>query len=252
MWKTSYSTLLLLAALAGCASAPRVTIDVKSAEIAPDPAMAALIEPYAVEVRKLEAPIGESAVEIENLPKVYPELGSLIADAIRAELSRRGEPVDVVFLNAGGIRADLPKGTLSTAAISKILPFENTMVVFEVNGEQAGKIFEKIAQQGFSAPISGAVVDRTADGKLLGVTIGGAPLDKALTYRVSTNSYLAAGGGGFDMLPAIPGARDTKLLMRDAMIEEVKLLASQSTPIAPPRDAIRFLIDGTPARPEAK
>nr|WP_253816718.1 5'-nucleotidase [Myxococcus xanthus] len=42
--------------------------------------------------------------------------------------------------------------------------------------------------------------DRPAGQRVLGVTVGGRPLDKAATYRLATLSFLASGKDGYDML----------------------------------------------------
>ena len=47
--------------------------------------------------------------------------------------------------------------------------------------------------------------------------VGGAPLDPAKTYRVAVNSFLAQGGDGYGQFGSKRGAKDTGVLVRDAI-----------------------------------
>ncbi len=50
--------------------------------------------------------------------------------------SREKKNIDICILNHGGIRAILPKGNVTTRTAFEIMPFENTMVVIALKGEQ--------------------------------------------------------------------------------------------------------------------
>ena len=66
-------------------------------------------------------------------------VGNLMADAV-FELtsplfkSRTGKNIDMVLLNHGGIRSNLPKGNITTKTAYSLMPFENSVVVTALKG----------------------------------------------------------------------------------------------------------------------
>ncbi|MBN1225019.1 MAG: bifunctional metallophosphatase/5'-nucleotidase [Candidatus Aminicenantes bacterium] len=66
--------------------------------------------------------------------KGYPvesALGNWITDAMRWKTG-----AEVAFQNSGGIRADISSGPITVADIYEISPFNNTLVLFELTGQQ--------------------------------------------------------------------------------------------------------------------
>ncbi len=56
--------------------------------------------------------------------------------------------------------------------------------------------------------------------RIVSVTIGGKPLDKASTYTLATNDFMFGGGDGYAMLKSakpLLGVRDAKLMANDVM-----------------------------------
>jgi 5'-nucleotidase / UDP-sugar diphosphatase len=131
-------------------------------------------------------------------------MGNLIADAMREAVQ-----ADVGFTNGGGIRADrqYPAGhTLTRRDILSELPFGNRTVLLELSGAD----LQAALEHGVSAvergagqfpQVSGMVVRvdlrRPAGQRVLGVTVGGQPLDPARVYRLATNDFMARGGDGY-------------------------------------------------------
>jgi 2',3'-cyclic-nucleotide 2'-phosphodiesterase (5'-nucleotidase family) len=143
-------------------------------------------------------------------------LGNLVADAQKADPSIAGAgPVDVAFMNPGGIRNDLvpsDAGEVTYKAAFDAQPFNNYLVSMDLTGAQIDALLEqqfdnpepgtnRILQvsAGFSyswdpaAPV-GSRVD------IADITLDGTPIDPAATYRVAVNSFLADGGDGFTVL----------------------------------------------------
>ncbi|MCA8906939.1 MAG: 5'-nucleotidase C-terminal domain-containing protein [Rhodospirillaceae bacterium] len=133
--------------------------------------------------------------------------GNLVADAMRAAVG-----ADIAITNGGGIRADrdYPAGSVLTRRdIQEELPFGNRTVLLELTGADVLAALET----GFSGieegagrfpQVSGLAVGydptRPAGARVVSVTVGGAPLDPAATYRVATNDFLARGGDGYAAL----------------------------------------------------
>lgn len=135
-------------------------------------------------------------------------LGNLIADAQRAAMG-----TDIAFMNAGGIRADLPAGNVTWGNLFSIQPFNNDLVKMELTGQQ---IIELLNQQWVGQPYprimkpSGLTYqwqenDPTifADNRVVesSIRVNGQPLDRAASYTVTVNSFMASGGDLYTILP---------------------------------------------------
>jgi 2',3'-cyclic-nucleotide 2'-phosphodiesterase (5'-nucleotidase family) len=122
-------------------------------------------------------------------------LGNFVADAYRWKTG-----ADVGLQNAGGIRTgDALEGEVTAADLVSVTPFEESVVVAEVPGEQLREAFEWAASPdlGFAedgwwhAQVSGATVAWDPDDHAVeSVRVGGQPLDADRTYSVAVSDYL--------------------------------------------------------------
>jgi 2',3'-cyclic-nucleotide 2'-phosphodiesterase (5'-nucleotidase family) len=143
------------------------------------------------------------------------QLGDLIADAQLADPSTvtNGKVPTIAFMNPGGIRADLtaasspygePVGAVTYDEAFTVQPFNNYMVSLDLKGQD---IYDLLAQQVTGANAGSKKILQVSKGFTyrLGpagavdgsVMLNGQPLDKAATYRVTTNNFLQGGGDGF-------------------------------------------------------
>jgi 5'-nucleotidase len=140
--------------------------------------------------------------------------GELIADAQLAATHSQDGGAEVAFMNPGGVRADFfSKGgetasySLSYAEAFEVQPFANRLVTMTLTGQQIQRLLEtqgvvhRLLQvsAGFSYRMA-----RDASSNMMiepgSVRIGGTSLDPKKKYRVTVNSFLAAGGDGFGVL----------------------------------------------------
>lgn len=172
-----------------------------------DPSVAALVAAADAEV----APRVERVVGVASSPITRDEnaagesaLGNLIADAQRAATSAQ-----FGFMNPGGIRADLAAGEVTWGELFTIQPFANDLVSMDLTGAQIDTLLEQ-QWLGQTAPrilkTSGLTytwdASLPAGNRVSAIVDGnGAPLDPASTYRVTVNSFIAAGGDSFLVLP---------------------------------------------------
>jgi 2',3'-cyclic-nucleotide 2'-phosphodiesterase (5'-nucleotidase family) len=108
--------------------------------------------------------------------------------------TRENKKIDLCILNNGGIRAILPKGNVTSRTAFEIMPFENSLVVVALKGDQ---IFEMVAYFIASKkphPLSGITFTISKDNLPKNVLINGEVVEKEKTYYVGTNDYLANGG----------------------------------------------------------
>jgi 5'-nucleotidase len=183
--------------------------------LAPDPAVAALVEASAQRAAPLAArDVGRLAAPFDRNPSAGGDhaLGRLIADAQLA--ATRSAGAQVAFTNPGGVRADLrpqADGRVTFGDAFTVQPFGNALVTLTLTGAQLATLLEQQwsarsdrarmlqPSRGFSyvwdpaRPVGERVV---ADS----LRLDGRRIDPARSYRVTVNDFLADGGDGFSVL----------------------------------------------------
>ncbi|HEX2137947.1 MAG TPA: bifunctional UDP-sugar hydrolase/5'-nucleotidase [Microvirga sp.] len=203
-----------------------------SSTVDPDPEVLAVVKRYEADLSKeLDVEIGTSAGELDSRSATVRSqeaaIGNLIADAIRESTGG-----DVAITNGGGIRANkqYPAGAkLTRRDILTELPFGNSTSLVEVTGADIKAALENGVSQmeqraGRFPQVSGLTFEvdskAPAGSRISNVTVNGAPLDPAKTYKVATNNFMLAGGDGyvpFTRGRVLIGATDGKLLANEVM-----------------------------------
>jgi 2',3'-cyclic-nucleotide 2'-phosphodiesterase (5'-nucleotidase family) len=153
-------------------------LKVWSDELAPDPEMAAKMDAYKKEVAPvIGAVVGHASTRLIRSYNTESLLGGFSTDVIRTLTA-----ADVAFMNAGGLRADLPEGAITRGNVQDAFPFYNTVAVLELTGAQ----IRKIVEQGLTLlrgmiQVSGLVarydLARPMGQRLIDLTIGGQPVE---------------------------------------------------------------------------
>jgi len=185
-----------------------------------------VLAPYVKLVQKIFGEVlGETAVLLdgENVRRQETNLGNLITDVIRAYVG-----AEIAIQNGGGIRASIDKGPITFQEIYTTLPFENYIVILHLPGEKLLAALENGVSKypaGRFPQVSGLnfTFDPTREPgeRILKVTIGGEPLDRAKIYRVAVNCFIAAGGDGYVMFIGVERTVTARLL-RDAVIAYIR------------------------------
>lgn len=170
-------------------------------------------------------------------------LGDLVADAVLA--ATRGQGAQIGFMNSGGMRQDLDVGANLTATVGQVqivLPFGNTLVVMDMTGAQIRTLLEQQwirpgaahpsvlqVSHGFAYRWNPALPpgQRVVPGSL---TLHGAALDEARTYRVAANNFLAEGGDNFPAFKAAANKMDTQVRDFDAVVDYLVKRDQAGTP----------------------
>ncbi|MCM1519816.1 MAG: bifunctional metallophosphatase/5'-nucleotidase [Lachnoclostridium sp.] len=159
-----------------------------------DTTFTALITPYREKVDSIRSiKIGTNPAEME---RKSPELLNFMSDFVMMrgrELSPSGK-VDLAIMNKGGLRNSLPAGDITAGAVIDIAPFDNSIVVMEIKGEDLIDNFKVMAAQegqGVSSNVK-ALYDPSTH-ELNSVTIDGKPIDPDRRYILATIDYLADG-----------------------------------------------------------
>jgi 2',3'-cyclic-nucleotide 2'-phosphodiesterase (5'-nucleotidase family) len=173
-----------------------------------------------------------------DLTKKQPEseLGNMVADILFYSAQKNyNSSIDFAITNIGGIRINsLNKGTLYLEDAYKIMPFDNTIVIQEIEGKTLKILLDYIASKG-GWPVSNLkfkIINQKAEN----IYINGKLFDIEKKYLMATNDYIANGGDYCDMLKEIKQIH-TNILLRDAIVDYWKTIDQKN-------DSLYFEIEG--------
>ncbi|MBL7730583.1 MAG: 5'-nucleotidase C-terminal domain-containing protein [Chitinophagaceae bacterium] len=196
-----------------------------------DSSQVVFLQPYRDNVNKtMNEVVGMAEVSLE---KKQPEgtLGNFMVDAfLTMAREKYNTPVDVAFVNFGGIRlTQLPAGEVTVGKVFELMPFDNVLLIQKIKGSVFQQLLDLVAERG-GWPMAGLTM-QIKNKKAVNVMIGGKPLDPAATYTIANSDFIANGGDNADMLRGIPQI-SSGYLMRDAIIDYIRKLKSQGKNIS--------------------
>ncbi|XP_037872184.1 apyrase isoform X1 [Bombyx mori] len=180
----------------------------------------AKLEPYAKIVHDAEnVPIGSSNKTYHFEDCVYGEctVGDLLVDGF-VEWGKTKSGTDKEFLSLmqrGNIRASIMEGDITQGAVFELLPFNDKMKTFELQGKYILEALERGVSEAwgykpFKGPwllqVSGLRVTYNitlpVGNRVTSVVVGKnqTPLDVEKMYNMITTSFLCDGGDGFTMI----------------------------------------------------
>ncbi len=254
---------------------------------AEDPDIDAIVTPYTNMLTAYNNTVlGQTTVPIDALKAFTQETNAanLQADASVYELeTKNGIDVDFHLSGAMTNRAVATAGpypvTLKVSDMFTLMPYENSLVVMEMNGPQLKAVLERayrnyyyykyVPGYGGYSYYTTCMLDINAVGKITYNDLYPAAYDPAKQYvvslevngigeidfadadtyyRVSTVNYLAAGScnfnnSGVSLWPLSQIVNDTQYYVRDAVIDYIK---AQTAPISPAIEGrLNFITDTT-------
>lgn len=138
-------------------------------------------------------PIGTSARFMKNSSNAAQNWVSDAAMDITKELSGI-KNIDCAIMNKGGIRVDMPQGTVTEGTLGSMFPFDNRFVVLEMSGTTLIESIKLMCGRGGDAVSKELRATYNKKGELIKATIKGKKIDPKKTYIVATIDYLANGG----------------------------------------------------------
>lgn len=182
--------------------------------------------------------VGELTAPLSASGKPYSTVaGSWMADLIRARTQ-----ADVAFHNRGGVRAEIDAGPVTRREVFEMSPFDNNLAILRLRGAELEALVRAAidgrAHSGLDYSGCRVLVKEGREKLNVALTfqaleVGGKPLDPEAWYTVATNSFLAGGGDGFDVLARCPERREDPLLLRE--LAELELRSKGA--VTPPTDA---------------
>jgi len=183
------------------------------ASVKPDEGYAARVKELGKPLEELKAKIvGSSAAIIDGDRKscraVECSMGNLVADAALDRVASQG--ISISIANGGGLRASIDAGDVSMGEVLTVLPFQNTIATFQIDGTGIKEALENGVSQvdegaGRFPQVSGLkyTFDRSkpVGSRITSIEVKEGdkfvPLEAAKTYGVVTNNYVRGGGDGF-------------------------------------------------------
>lgn len=188
--------------------------------------------------------VAEAAAAIEGDRSVCRAeecpMGNIIADAMLARVKDQG--VQIALQNGGGIRASIDAGEITKGEVLTVLPFQNTLSTFQVDGatikaalengvsqiEDGAGRFPQVAGLKYTFDVSQPPGERVSD-VMVAEGDGFVPLDEAKVYGMVSNNYIRNGGDGYSMFVDAANAYDFGPDLADVTAE---YMASQG-PVEP-------------------
>jgi 2',3'-cyclic-nucleotide 2'-phosphodiesterase (5'-nucleotidase family) len=208
----------------------------------PDPDVAAVVEFYAGQIEEIKNEVvGETLLPITRDYRHESAMGDWATDVMKAY----DPSIDFAFTNSGGLRADIDAGEITFGEIFVAMPFDNTLVIVELTGDEVIAVLEEgITGDHGLIQVSGLQFtfdyDAPAGSRIIGDVIDldtGLPLDPGTTYYVAVNDFMASGGDDYNTLAANPQT-NTYAIVRDLLVDWVKV----NSPFTPPDPGVEMRI----------
>ena len=187
-----------------------------------DKEVQSMVAPYKKQLdEQMNKIIGYAVKEIQIGRKQNETLlGNLVADISFARAKKDfNKPIDLAFVTFGGLRTNIPEGAIKVSDIFELMPFENEMVVLEVDADIITKLFDHLASTRNMAVSNSKVL--IENDKIKDVLINGEPIDKQKTYYIATSDYLANGGDNMVFLSKAKKITFLNVKVRDMIIEAI-------------------------------
>jgi len=146
---SKYLIIAFSAVILSCKTEPKKVREINTERIPIDASLEAdskiseFIKPYK---EHLNATLDSTLAHNPNLLSksdgdLNTAIGNLMADALLIQTNpvfkkQTGKEIDMVLLNHGGIRAEIPAGNVTSRTAYQIMPFENEIVVAELTGKK--------------------------------------------------------------------------------------------------------------------
>ena len=217
-----------------------------------DPAVDKMLTVYSPKVRALSDVIGSLKGDLRKGGVGAGSLGNFVADGIRAEAALKlGKPIPLAVTNGGGLRKNvIAAGDLRVSDMFELLPFENSLVAFDLTGAQVLDLLRvnlshRDAQSGarIKYRINSRKQPELESARLL-IRGEEKDIDPAATYTVISIDYLlnVTGGDYAAVLKQASNTRPLGLTIRAAITDYVKGETAAGREIKSSFDG-RFVLD---------
>ena len=229
---TIFVTTLTLISLSSCKSKhyQNYLVEGKKIEInknyVANESIDAYIAPYRAHIDKdLDSVISYCP---ETLDKTKGEwqtnIGNFLADACLelanpVFMKQQNKQIDIILLNSGGIRSIIPKGNITKRNAFEVMPFENSLIVVALKGEQIKALAQHIITEKKPHPLNGLKIILNKENAITNILFSGQAIDNNKIYYVATSDYLANGGDNMSFFLKNEGTYDLNYKIRNLLID---------------------------------
>ncbi|EQB87934.1 2',3'-cyclic-nucleotide 2'-phosphodiesterase (5'-nucleotidase family) [Clostridium punense] len=198
----------------------------KVKDLPEDPAVKAIYDKYN---NQLSPILDEVVTTLENDLDHDKTAGLTTLGQFNTKLMMDITGAQIGLTNGGGIRAPLAKGELTVGDMYTVFPFDNTLVTLELTGADLKKNIEYGIDpnngvgwiQFYGIKVfydeTKPVGEKITSMRLM----DGTKIEADKYYTVVTNDFMATNGDGYNFSGA-KNLTDTSIVLRDAMIKELK------------------------------
>ncbi len=169
--------------------------------------------------------IGEAGMNITKFGSGTQNLiGNLVCEAMLDYTD-----ADFAFMNLGGIRDELLSGPISYRNIFNVMPFDNQIVLIEVDGKFLKEIIETRvsgSRHGLRTAGIKVVINRRRDNfnRVSELLICGESWQADKIYKIATSDFLLQGNAGLALLTKVPESKITRYEqgLRDVIVEYIR------------------------------
>lgn len=191
-----------------------------------NPKIEKIIKPYKNQLdKKMNEKISTSSIELtkNGNPNLLGNLtASLVNDFLNNYCNQnQQEKIDFVLLNHGGLRASLPDGEIKLKHLYETFPFENKLVIVEMQGKNIIQLAKFLIQSQKQHPLFGLEI-KSENQQIKSIKIQDEILDENKVYRIGTIDYLVELGDNMSFFENSYHRTDTMIQLRDAIKIEMK------------------------------
>ena len=132
---------------------------------------------------------------------------------------QQNKQIDIILLNSGGIRSIIPKGNITKRNAFEVMPFENSLIVIALKGEQIKALAQHIIKEKKPHPLHGLKIILNKENVITSILFKEEPIDNNKIYYVATSDYLANGGDNMTFFLKNEGAFDLNYKIRNVLID---------------------------------
>lgn len=194
------------------------------------------IKPYRDSIDAQMNRVIGTASQLMVAKKPESALSNFVADVIFHTVNQHQDrfsfpKVDFAITNIKGIRSSINQGDIAVKNVFEILPFENTLVVLGMTGQQVQQLFDFMASQNGDG-LSGASFVIT-NCKAFDCKVGGKKLKPNKMYYLAAPDYVANGGDSYSILTRSRSRTDTDMKIRDVVIAYIEEQTGKGNAIVP-------------------
>lgn len=156
------------------------------------------------------------------LTKAQPECtsGNLLADNILAVAKSLDKSVQAAVLNQATIGKDyISPGAFTNGMLDELLPYNNKLVILEVQGDVLVLLCNHIAEKG-GWPVGG-ITFSISEKKAINILVDGQPVNENIVYKIAANDYIAYGKDGCDFFKQC-SKRNTRLSIKKILEQRLR------------------------------